>query len=143
MPAPQAAGRWASPGGVSLLLFENCSRNKGGGSAGFPLPALGRLRSRFPSCLGRWGSVRAERPEFSPRLVLLSPSAPRSPCPRGLGEAVGSVCHGPRLLLGLSLPKHCPTCSARNLSKGLSSIRAQALLPLFIYLFILIALKVL
>lgn len=87
----------------------------------------------FPFLPARGGGAAFSREprEFSPRLVLLSLSGPRSSWLGGLGEAVGSVCRAPRRLLGLSFSKHCLTCTSRNLSKGLSGIRAQAL-PAFI-----------
>lgn len=87
LPAPpRGRGRWAAPGGVRLLLFENCSRNEEGARLGLPCPPwAASAAASLPAWPGRWGSVRAERPEFSPRLALLSPSAPRSSCP-GLWE---------------------------------------------------------
>lgn len=123
---PAAGGRWAgrARGGVWLLLFENCSRNKEGARLGFPGPPPQPLPF-LPGCGG--AALEPSAREFSPRLVLLSPSASARP-----GRGVGRSCWErlPRSQ-ALSFAKHCPTCSARNQSKGLSGIRA--LLPLFIF----------
>lgn len=101
LPAPpRGRGRWAAPGGVRLLLFENCGTKRG---LGWVSPARpGPPPQPLPFLPGRGGGAALEpSARSSARGSCFSPRAPPARPARGFGRGCWERWSRTRALAGL------------------------------------------